>query len=80
MRHIREIEKLPISELSDEEITKAALHRLNSNAVMLVYNDTSNNRMYFIGRYKKGGSHLLTSLKQAWEERFGKFNKIEEEC
>lgn len=77
MRHIREIEKLPISELTDEEIAKAALYRLNAQAVMLIYLDQEG-QSYFLGRYKKaGGRSFIRHLLLAWEEKFGgKLKKI----
>lgn len=74
MRHIREIENLPISQLTDEEILKAAVKRLGTKAAMLVYE--SENRLVFLGRYRKGGYPFLTHLKQAWEGKFGKLEKI----
>ena len=73
MRHIREIYNLPISQLTDEEILKCATKRLETKAAMLVYE--SDNRLIFLGRYKKGGYHFLTMLKKAWEDKFGKFKK-----
>lgn len=77
MRQLREIKNLPVSELTDEEIVKAAMHRLNANAAMLVYADGDNT--YFIGRYRKGGRMILRKLQSAWEERFGKLDRIEED-
>lgn len=77
MRHINQIKNLPISELTDEEITKAAMYRLNTKALMLVYDDGG--QWNFISRYKKGGGVLINRLKLAWEEKFGKFKKMEEE-
>lgn len=37
MRHINEIYNLPVSQLSDEEILKAAAKRLGSKMVALIY-------------------------------------------
>ncbi len=79
MRHISEIRDLPISQLSDEEIAKAAMHRLESKALYLVYQDEKEG-LIFIGRWRGGGSKSITALKQAWEERFGKLHKIEFEA
>ncbi|QIK58820.1 hypothetical protein G7050_02760 [Dysgonomonas sp. HDW5A] len=78
MKNIREIRTLPISELTDEEIVKATMDRLKAKCVMLVYED-SENGIAFLGRYRKGGSLLLNQLKKAWEEKWGKLTKIEEE-
>lgn len=77
MRHIRDIKNLPVSELTDEEIVKATMHRLQAKATLLVYADDDNT--YFIGRYRKGGRMVLRQLQIAWEEKFGKLNKIEKD-
>ena len=77
MRHIREIKNLPISELTDEEIAKATMHRLNSKAVMLVYE--SEGGLNFLGRYRKDGRIILNGLQMAWEEKFGKLEKFEKD-
>ena len=77
MRHINEIKNLPVSELTEEEILKVAVKRLGTKAAMLVYE--SENRLVFLGRYKKGGYHFLTWLKNAWEDKFGKFKKMDED-
>lgn len=78
MRNIREIRTLSILELTDEEIVKAAMDRMKSRAVMLVYENPDDLRYTFLGRYKKGGRLMLRQLEIAWEEKFGKFKKIEE--
>ena len=77
MRHIREIYGLPVSQLTDEEILKCAFKRLRTKAAMLVYE--SDNRLIFLSRFGKGGRHFLQSLKEAWEDKFGKFKKFENE-
>lgn len=77
MRHIRDIKDLPISQLTDEEIVKATMHRLKSSAVMLVYEDTEDKRLIFLGRYRKEGRLALRQLQIAWEEKFGKFKKLD---
>jgi hypothetical protein len=46
---------------------------------MLVYDDEENNKWVFLGRYKKGGLLMMKRLREAWEEKFGKFKKMEEE-
>jgi len=79
MRHIREIYNLPISELTDEEICKAAMKRLKTKSILLVYDDEESKKWIFLGKYKKGGSLMHTRLKEAWETRFGKFKKIEDD-
>lgn len=77
MRHISEIYELPVSQLTDEEILKCAVKRLETKAAMLVYE--SEDKFIFLGRYKKGGNRLLTMLNKAWVERFGKWKKLEKE-
>jgi hypothetical protein len=79
MRHIREIENLPVNQLTDEEILKATMKRLKTKSIMLVYDDEENNKWVFLGRYKKGGLLMMKRLREAWEEKFGKFKKMEEE-
>jgi hypothetical protein len=77
VRHINEIYNLPVSELTDEEILKCAVKRLECMAAMLVYE--SEGRLQFLGRYKKGGYRWLTLLKRAWESEFGKFKSFDED-
>lgn len=79
MRNIRELRNLPVSEMTDEEIVKAAMDRLQTNSIMLIYNDIEDQRYIFLGRYKKGGRLMLRQLQIAYEDKFGKFKKIEEE-
>ena len=76
-RHITTLRNLPISELTDEEIVKAARDRLGSKAAMLVYEDDG--RLNFLGHYRKDGRDYLTDLQLAWEDKFGKFKKISAE-
>lgn len=78
MRHIRVIEKLPISELSDEEIAKAAVHRLKANLVGLVYQDEEGYSV-FIGRYRNSaGRRFWKQLITAWEGKFAKLRRLDE--
>lgn len=79
MRNIRELRALPISELTDEEIVKATMDRLNTRSIMLVYEDPDDLRVIFLGRYRKAGRLMLRQLQIAWEEKFGKFKKLEGE-
>jgi hypothetical protein len=76
MRHIREIKNLPISQLTDEEIVKAAMYILKSKAAMLVYQDSESLDLIFLGRYRKDGYQVITALRKAWSEKFGKLIKI----
>jgi len=74
-RHIKDIYTLPVSELTDEEILKVTVKRVGTKAAVLAYQDPDTNRWIFLGRYKTGGYPLLTALKRAWEDKFGKFKK-----
>jgi hypothetical protein len=78
-RHIKVLRDLPISEMTDEEILKAAVDRLKTKAAMLCYEDPDNKRVIFLGRYKDGGRIILRQLQVAWEEKFGEWKKIEED-
>lgn len=78
-RNIRILRELPISQMTDEEIVKAAMDRLNTNSVLLTYNDVENKAYVFLGRYSKGGLPMQRELKYAYEEKFGKFKKLDQE-
>lgn len=78
-RHIRILRELTISEMTDEEILKAAFDRLKTKAAMLCYEDPESKRVVFFGRYKDGGRIILRQLQVAWEEKFGEWKKIEED-
>jgi len=62
-RHIKDLRIIAISDMTDEEIVKAALDRLKTRALLLVYDDGE--RWVFLGRYKKGGLQMLNVLKTA---------------
>jgi hypothetical protein len=75
-RHIRQIINLPISQLSDEEIVKAAMHRLNAQGVALMYID-ADGQQYFFTRYRhKVGRTFVSQWLKAWENLFGKMKRI----
>ena len=74
MRNIRDIRLLPVSELTDEEILKAAVDRLQTKAAMLVYDDDT--KWIFLYRVKEGGYPLINRLKHAYEDKFGKMKKL----
>lgn len=79
MRNIKEIRKLPISELTDEEIVKGVMDRMKSKSVMVGYID-EDSRWIFLWRYKNGFFHTVKGLREHLENWFGcKFTKIEEE-
>lgn len=48
LRHIRELRDIPVSEMTDEEIVKAAMDRLKTKSVMLVYDNDG--QYTFLGR------------------------------
>ena len=67
---------LPISELTDEEIAKATMYRLNTKYLMFIYEDSESNNMIFITRWKKDGRAVVSQIKKAIEEKFGKIKPI----
>lgn len=77
-RHIRILRELPISKMTDEEIVKAALDRLQSKAVMLGYLDEG--RWVFQCWYKMGFCSYYKSLIEYMEGWFNcKFLKTGED-
>lgn len=75
-RHIREIKDLPISQLSDSEIVKAAMYRLEAQAVALMYVDKEG-KSYFFTRWRhKAGKPFVNMWLQAWGKLFGKMTRI----
>lgn len=77
-RNIRILRELPISQMTDEEIVKAAMDRLQTKACMLGYID--DNRWVFSWRYKNGHSGFIRGLKEHIEDWFGcKLIKVREE-
>ena len=78
-RHISVIRNLSLFELTDEEIVKVVRERLQTTAIMLCYLDEDSGRFVFLARYKNKGRIYIAQLRQAWEERFGKFKKIDED-
>jgi hypothetical protein len=51
MRRINEIKDLPVSQLSDEEICKAAMHRLGSKMCCLIYRG-DDGKIYWCTRWR----------------------------
>lgn len=76
MRHIRQIINLPISQLSDAEIVKAAMHRLNAQGVALMYVDQDGNEYFFTRWRHKIGKSYVSRWMKAWEALFGKMSRI----
>lgn len=77
-RHIRILRELPISEMTDEEIVKAAMDRLNTNSVMLAYLDEG--RWNFIHWYRSGFYPHVKALIEYMDKWFGcKATKIGKE-
>lgn len=79
MRKLSEIMKLPISELSDEEICKAAHHRLKTKMTMLVYVGDDRTVQIFYRYTSKIGkaywSRISTPLMKLWDKVSVEFNK-----
>lgn len=77
-RNIRELRNLPISEMTDEEIVKSAMDRLQVKTIMMGYLDEG--KWIFHWRYKKGCLPFITGLKHHIEVWFGcKLLKIGED-
>lgn len=75
-RHINQIKDLPISQLTDDEIVKAAMYRLDANCCAIMYQDESG-ASYFLTRYKnKAGKQFIQRMLEAWEGKFGKMSRI----
>lgn len=65
MRHIRELKNLPVSQMTDEEILKAGMHRLGANFMVMIYADSSDT--YSFWRYKNGeGLKNFKLAKRFW--------------
>lgn len=78
MRNIIELRKLPISELTDEEVVKVMRDKLNAPMVMLVYTDETGNG-FFLGRWKgPDGKKFWNKLITAWQDKYGKMDSLEE--
>lgn len=78
MRRISEIKDLPISQLTDEEICKAAMHRLNSKVCALFYRG-DDGQLYYCYRFrdKIGKSYwnkVQMSLTKLWHKLDTKIN------
>jgi len=76
MRRITEIMHLPISQLSDEEIVKAAMYRLGARAAGLVYEDTEGQGVLLFRYKNRSGSKFCQKMKTAWEDRVSKLRHI----
>jgi hypothetical protein len=77
-RHIRVIRDLPISQLSDDEIVKAAMYRLEANCCAIMYQDEAG-QSFFLTRYKnKRGKQFVNLMLLAWEGKFGKMRRIKQ--
>lgn len=80
-RHIKELRNLKASEMTDEELLKIAVDRLNAKAGMLIYMG-QDNIVYWFARYKnkhKGSHSWLTEMKNAWQKHTGgKLHTIKE--
>lgn len=77
-RNIRILREIPISQMTDEEIVKAAMDRLNTNSVMLAYLDEG--RWNFIHWYRNGFFSHVKELIEHMDNWFGcKATKIGEE-
>jgi hypothetical protein len=53
------------------------MYRLESKAALLVYEDSESENLIFLSRWKKGGKPIIQHLKSVYEDKFGKFKKVE---
>lgn len=72
MRKLREIYNLPVSQLSDEEILKAAMKRLGTKMCALVYRgDNGQTEVFFRFKDQEGKQYwnkIETNLLLLWEK------------
>lgn len=78
MRNIRELRNLPISEMTDEEILKAAHDRLGTNCCMLIYNSPDDFKIIILGRYAKDGRIDMMRLKTVFENIYGSMKSLKD--
>lgn len=80
-RHIKILRELKMSEMTDEEMLKVAVDKLQAKAGMLIYMDRQNTVWWF-GRYKNKfpeSRRWLKQMEQCWEKYFkGKLQRIKE--
>ncbi len=76
MRHLNEIKKLPIDQLTDEEIVKVVQKRFNAQLAALIYMD-EDGKKFFIVRYKnREGKSFWMQMFHAWAKMFGEIRKL----
>ena len=68
-RTILELIKLPIDELTDEEIVRVLRDKFQSRFALIAYE--SDNEYLFLSAYKGKGKSMIKNLQIAWEEKFG---------
>ena len=68
-RPILELIKLPIDELTDEEIVRVLRDKFQSQFALIAYE--SDNEYLFLSAYKGKGKSMIKNLQIAWEEKFG---------
>lgn len=68
-RGIKELRKLPIDELTDEEIVTTIRDLFKSKFALIAYE--SKGSYLFLSAYSRGGKLMISNLQKAWEEKFG---------
>ncbi len=77
MRHISQIKDLPISELTDEEIAKAAMHRVDAIGIIVTYIYKDECNTFY--RWRNGlARHYIMLMRKAWDSFYGKMKDISE--
>jgi len=69
IRPVKELRKLPIESLSDEEIVTVIRDLFASKFALIAYE--SKNQYMFLSACKVGGNKFVKQLQTAWEEKFG---------
>jgi hypothetical protein len=68
-RSIKELRRLPIDELADEEIVRVIRDKFKSQFALIAYESDSN--YLFLSAYRGKGNLMIRQLQIAWEEKFG---------
>jgi len=77
LRRINDILKLPIGELTDEEICKAAMHRLGTDVCTLIYKREDGVIQYLIHWRNKAGRSFWNKIEIGAQLLFNRvYNKI----
>ena len=68
-RPIIERMRLPIDDLTDEEIVRVIRDKFQSRFALIAYESDSS--FLFLSAYRGAGIKMIKQLQKAWEEKFG---------